>query len=218
MEIKIPHCEICTQWGWCSYIITFLQLFSSSEQFYDRSRLPCPCRLESHKRNTYEPASASCSLCRSILPCRQVLRVTNIYVLSYYVCSPFSRYLLPEFWAVLLLRHLLPAVLLRDRYILLHRNQGNGQGTSRQRNSSDRYRSNSSSPHFTSLFFMESFRKSLWSSGRTGSWYPFAARMFSLKSTKCFSISIFWAISAGVSTSPCVYRNSCRSSWYFIAR
>lgn len=41
--------------------------------------------------------------------------------------------------------------------------------TSRQRNSSGRYRSNSSSPHFTSLFFMESFRKSLWSSGRTGS-------------------------------------------------
>ena len=47
--------------------------------------------------------------------------------------------------------------------------ESNGQGISRQRNSSGRYRSNSSSPHFTSLFFMESFRKSLWSSGRTGS-------------------------------------------------
>ena len=141
-----------------------------------------------------------------------------IFMCFHYVCSPFSRYLLPEFWAVLLLRYLLPAVLLRDRYILLRRNQGNGQGTSRQRNSSGRYRSNSSSPHFTSLFFMESFRKSLWSSGRTGSWYPLASRMFSIKSTKCYSISIFWAISAGVSTSPCVYRNSCKSSWYFIAR
>ena len=50
-------------------------------------RLPCPCRPESHKRNTCELASASCSLCRSTLPCRQVRRVTNIYVLSFCVFS-----------------------------------------------------------------------------------------------------------------------------------
>ena len=63
------------------------QLFSSSVQFCGRSRLPCPCRPESHKRNTCEPASVSCSPCRSILPCRQVHRVTNIYVLSFCVSS-----------------------------------------------------------------------------------------------------------------------------------
>ena len=50
-------------------------------------------RLEtagSHKRNICEPASVSCSLCRSILPCRQVRRVTNIYVLSFCVSSSLS--------------------------------------------------------------------------------------------------------------------------------
>ena len=52
-------------------------------QFCGRSRVPCPCRPESHKRNTCEPASVSCSPCRSILPCRQVRRETNIYVLSF---------------------------------------------------------------------------------------------------------------------------------------
>ena len=70
----------------CVLIIQAFQL-SSSVQFYDRSRLPYPCRPESHKRNTCELASASCSLCRSTLPCRQVRRVTNIYVLSFYLSS-----------------------------------------------------------------------------------------------------------------------------------
>ena len=60
---------------------------SSSAQFCGRGRLPYPCRPESHKRNTCEPASVSCSPCRSILPCRQVHRVTNIYVLSFCVPS-----------------------------------------------------------------------------------------------------------------------------------
>ena len=70
-------------------VLTFqaFQLFSSSVQFCGRSRLPCPCRPERHKRNTCEPASVSCSLCRNILPCRQVHRVTNIYVLSFCVSS-----------------------------------------------------------------------------------------------------------------------------------
>lgn len=70
----------------CVLIIQAFQI-SSSVQFYDQSRLPCPCRPESRKRNTCEPASAFCSLCRSILPCRQVLRVTNIYVLSFCVSA-----------------------------------------------------------------------------------------------------------------------------------
>ena len=65
------------------FIFQAFQLFSSSVPFYDRSRLPCSCRPESHKRNTCEPASVSCSPCRSILPCRQVRRETNIYVLSF---------------------------------------------------------------------------------------------------------------------------------------
>ena len=67
--------------------VLIFQLFSSSVQFYDRSRLPFQCKTESHKRNTCEPASASCNLCRSILPCRQGRRVTNIYVLSFCVSS-----------------------------------------------------------------------------------------------------------------------------------
>ena len=71
----------------CVLIFQAFQLFSSSVQFCGLSRLPCPCRPESHKRNTCEPASVSCSLCRSILPCRQVRRVTNIYVLSFCVSS-----------------------------------------------------------------------------------------------------------------------------------
>ena len=71
----------------CVLIFQAFQLFSSSVRFYDQSRLPCPCRSESHKRNTCELASASCSLCRSILPYRQVHRVTNIYVLSFCMFS-----------------------------------------------------------------------------------------------------------------------------------
>ena len=70
----------------CVLIFQAFQL-SSSVRFYDQSRLPCPCRSESHKRNTCELASASCNLCRSTLPCRQVRRVTNIYVLSFCVSS-----------------------------------------------------------------------------------------------------------------------------------
>ena len=70
----------------CALIFQAFQRFSSV-QFYDQSRLPYPCRPESHKQNTCEPASASCSLCRSTLPCRQVRRVTNIYVLSFCVSS-----------------------------------------------------------------------------------------------------------------------------------
>ena len=73
----------------CVLIFQAFQLFSSSVQFCGLSRLPYPCRPESHKRNTCELASASCSLCRSTLPCRQVRRVTNIYVLSFCVSSSF---------------------------------------------------------------------------------------------------------------------------------
>ena len=51
----------------CVLIFQAFQLFSSSVQFCGLSRLPCPCRPESHKRNTCVPALASCSLCRSIL-------------------------------------------------------------------------------------------------------------------------------------------------------
>lgn len=76
----------------CVLIFQAFQLFSSSVQFCGRSKLPCPCRPESHKRNTCEPASVSCSLCRSILPCRQVRRVTNIYVLSFCVLLIFFPY------------------------------------------------------------------------------------------------------------------------------
>ena len=71
----------------CVLIFQAFQLFSFSVQFCGLSRLPCPCRPESRKRNTYEPASVSCSLCRSTLPCRQVRRVTNIYVFSFCVSS-----------------------------------------------------------------------------------------------------------------------------------
>ena len=74
----------------CVLIFQAFQLFSSSVQFCGLSRLPCPCRPESHKRNTCEPASVSCSPCRSILPYRQVRRVTNIYVLSFCVSSSLS--------------------------------------------------------------------------------------------------------------------------------
>ena len=76
----------------CVLIFQAFQLFSSSVQFCGLSRLPCPCRPESHKRNTCELASASCSLCRSTLPCRQVRRVTNIYVLSFCVLLIFFPY------------------------------------------------------------------------------------------------------------------------------
>ena len=71
----------------CVLIFQDFQLFSFLVQFCGLSRLPCPCRPESRKRNTYEPASVSCSLCRSTLPCRQVRRVTNIYVLSFCMFS-----------------------------------------------------------------------------------------------------------------------------------
>lgn len=71
----------------CVLIFQAFQLFSSSVQFCGLSRLPCLCRPESRKRNTCELASAFCSPCRSILPCRQVRRVTNIYVLSFCVSS-----------------------------------------------------------------------------------------------------------------------------------
>ena len=77
----------------CVLIFQAFQL-SSSVQFYDQSRLPYPCRPGSHKRNTCELASASCSLCRSTLPCRQVRRVTNIYVLSFCVSSLSSFHIL----------------------------------------------------------------------------------------------------------------------------
>ena len=39
----------------CVLIFQVFQFFSSSVQFCDRSRLPCPCRTESHKRNICEP-------------------------------------------------------------------------------------------------------------------------------------------------------------------
>ena len=71
----------------CVLIFQAFQLFSSSVQFCGRSKLPYPCRPESHKRNTCELASTSCSLCRSTLPCRQVRRVTNIYVFPFCVSS-----------------------------------------------------------------------------------------------------------------------------------
>ena len=74
----------------CVLIFQAFHLFSSSVQFCGRSKLPYPCRPESHKRNTCEPVSVSCSLCRSILPCRQVRRVTNIYVFSFCVSSVSS--------------------------------------------------------------------------------------------------------------------------------
>lgn len=76
----------------CVLIFQAFQLFSSSVQFCGRSKLPYPCRPESHKQNTCEPASASCNLCRSSLPCRQVRRVTNIYVLSFCVLLIFFPY------------------------------------------------------------------------------------------------------------------------------
>ena len=70
--------------GW--FIPRFLS-FSSARSSYGQSRLPCPCRLKSRRQNTCEPSSASCSLCRSSLPCKPVLRVTNTYVLSFVVSS-----------------------------------------------------------------------------------------------------------------------------------
>ena len=78
----------------CVLIFQAFHLFSSSVQFCGRSKLPYPCRPESHKRNTCEPVSVSCSLFRSTLPCRQVRRVTNIYVLSFCVSSLSSLHIL----------------------------------------------------------------------------------------------------------------------------
>lgn len=70
--------------GACVLIIQTFQL-SSSGQFYARSRLPCPCRPESRKQNTCEPASVSCSPCRSILPCRQV-PPSDRYLCAFILC------------------------------------------------------------------------------------------------------------------------------------
>ena len=51
-------------------------------QFYGRSRLPYPCSPMLHKQNTCGLAAVFCNRCRNSLPCKQALRVTNIYVLS----------------------------------------------------------------------------------------------------------------------------------------
>ena len=67
-------------------ILQFLS-FSLVQSSYGRSRLPYPCSLTHRRQNTCVPSSVSYSLCRSILPCRQVRRVTNIYVLSFCVSS-----------------------------------------------------------------------------------------------------------------------------------
>ena len=66
----------------CVLIFQAFQLFSSSVQFCGLSRLPCPCRPESRKRNTCESASVFCNLCRSILPCRQVRRVHTVWIIT----------------------------------------------------------------------------------------------------------------------------------------
>ena len=77
----------------CVFIFQAFQLFSSSVQFCGLSRLPCPCRPESHKRNTCEPASVSCSPCRSILPCSQV-REWPIFMCFHFGCPPHYLWLL----------------------------------------------------------------------------------------------------------------------------
>ena len=79
----------CYGEGVCFYFSGFSAFFFFGA-FCGLSRLPCPCRPESHKQNTCEPASVSCSPCRSILLCSQVRRVTNIYVLSFCVSSSLS--------------------------------------------------------------------------------------------------------------------------------
>ena len=88
------------RWWASFFVLIFFQVFqlSSSVQSYDRSRLPCLCRPGSCKQNTCVPASASCSLCRSILPYRQVRRVTNIYVLSFDVLLLVYLYFMQSFW------------------------------------------------------------------------------------------------------------------------
>ena len=70
-------------------ILQFLS-FSLVQSSYGRSRLPYPCSLTHRRQNTCVPSSVSYSLCRSILPCRQVRRVSNIYVLSFCVSSSLS--------------------------------------------------------------------------------------------------------------------------------
>ena len=126
-------------------IFQAFQLFSSSVQFCGQSRLPYPCRPKSHKRNTCEPASVSCSPCRSILPCRQVLRVTNIYVLSF--CVSPTRYLLPEYEAVHLLHSSSPALLPFYRCVPLRRSQGNGLEALQLQSSNGRHHRNKNSIH-----------------------------------------------------------------------
>lgn len=127
----------------CVLIFQDFQLFSFLVQFCGLSRLPCPCRPESRKRNTYEPASVSCSLCRSTLPCRQVRRVTNIYVLSFCVSSLSS---------FCILSNSSISVLLAGRTafyycVLPLHSQDNGRVASLQRSSSGRHRKSSNSSH-----------------------------------------------------------------------
>ena len=126
----------------CVLIIQVFQLFSSSVQFCGRSRLPYPCRPESHKRNTCELASASCSLCRSTLSCRQVRRVTNF--MCFHFCPP-TRYLLPEYEAVHLLHSSSPALLPFYRCVPLRRSQGNGLKALQLQSSNGRHHSNKNS-------------------------------------------------------------------------
>ena len=156
----------CYGEGVCSYYSGFF--ISSSVQFYDQSRLPCPCRPESRKRNTCVPASVFCNLCRSILPYRQVRRVTNIYVLSFCVLllvifCPNTK----QFIYFILLRHsyclfivMFHCAAVRATVWKLSSFKAVMAGITVIKVQSI----------VTSLFFMESFRKSLCSSGRTGSW------------------------------------------------
>lgn len=127
----------------CVLIFQDFQLFSFLVQFCGLSRLPCPCRPESRKRNTYEPASVSCSLCRSTLPCRQVRRVTNIYVLSFCVSSLSSFCILSNSSISVLLAGVLPFYYC----VLPLHSQDNGRVASLQRSSSGRHRKSSNSSH-----------------------------------------------------------------------
>ena len=68
---------------------------------YGRNRLPCPCSLMLRKQNTCVLSSVFCSLCRNSLLCKQVLRVTNTYVLSFDFNPSWSKvlfYILKRFW------------------------------------------------------------------------------------------------------------------------
>ena len=129
----------------CVLIFQAFQLFSFSVQFCGLSRLPCPCRPESHKQNTCEPASVSCSPCRSILPCRQVRRVTNIYVLSFCVSSLSSFCILSNSSISVLLAG--RTVFLLSCATALQSGERAGKVVPRQRSSSGRNRKSSSSSH-----------------------------------------------------------------------